>query len=510
MRKTILLLCLISFLGELNSQVFYTESFESTSGWTLSHTFDDMGNDFCKRDSLTNTAFAGLEFMISGGDGDFAIGAENTQSMEPGAPGDGVVILELDPVAITSLADLELQVSLACNANDKNYDDIEADNGDFVIFQHNIDNTGWVTIGEFNSTDSLSGDSELFYDIEMNGNGGEIGDLPLENSFKDFVMPIGAAGDMISIRALFRMTSETEEILIDNFRLKQSEGDVTPLEVFDAYRTSTTTIDVVFHEDVGANATNTFQYSGISNLATATIQPDGNTVTLEYSVPFVLGNGYTLVVFGVEDLAGNSMQGTHQYTFYYNDTEPELVITEIMYNDASGADSLEYIEVYNNGTAVAILGGLELEDGINFTFPTSTLAPGEFVLVARNAIAATAHYGLNFLDYGGSLSNNGEQIELVNAEGATIDSVRFDNDLPWPPGADGFGPSAELNSPDNDNALGANWVASTNGLDPLDDGSPVLGTPGALPGVIVPEVQFFENTIEALETAGSVEFMVSI
>lgn len=510
MKKAFYLGFIALFTQSLNSQIFYTESFESTSGYSISHIFDDGVNDFCKRDSLTNTAFAGLNFLISGGDGVFAIGAENTQTAEPGSPLDGIVTLELDPIGISGMSNLELIVSLACNADAGNYDDAEAINGDYIIFESNIDNSGWLPIGEFNSTDTLSGDSELFYDLNANQNGGEIGDLPLSSIFKDFVLPVTGTGNSISIRARFRMSAETEEILLDNFRLKQSEGDITPLEVFDAYRTSPTTIDIVFQEDVAASASGIAQYIGISNISTAVIQPDGNTVTLTYSVPFVLGNGYTLVVFGVQDVAGNSLLGTYQYNFYYNDTQPDLVITEIMYNDASTVDSLEFVEIYNNGTVDAILGGLELEDGISFTFPTQVLSPGEFVLVARNSIVAAAYYGLTFHDYSGSLSNTGEQIELVNAEGFTLDSVVFDNNIPWPPGSNGFGPSAELNSPDNDNAIGANWVASTNGLLPLEDGSPVLATPGALPGIIIPTVQFFENTVEINEIDGTLSFMVSI
>jgi len=508
------LLCAVAFsvffLG-LQAQVFYTESFETNLGWTLSHTFDDGNNDFCKRDSLTGTAFSGLSFPIIGGDGDFAIGAENTLTSEPGSPLDGVVTLALDPISIVGMNDLELVVSIACNDLDAAFDDREADNGDFIDFEINIDNAGWQTIGEFNSTDTLSGDSELFFDINENGNGGEIGDIPVESIFKDFVMSIPGTGSSISVRAIFKLTAESEEILVDDFRLKESEGDVMPLEVFDAMRTGLNTIDIIFQEDVGSNASTTFFYTGISGLSSAVVQADGNTVTLTYMNDFVLGTGYTLVVFNVQDIAGNAMQGAFQYNFFFNDTEPDLVITEIMYNDASAADSLEFIEIYNNGTDVAILGGLELEDGINFIFPSQQeLAAGEFILLARNAISAENYYGMTFLDYGGSLSNSGELIELVNAEGVLIDSVRFESDLPWPPGADGLGPSAELNSPDNDNAVGANWVASTNGLLPLSDGSPVLATPGALPGVIVPEIQFFENTVEALESDGVVNVEISV
>lgn len=503
-----IILMIASF--SLDAQVFYSESFESLTGWSLSHTFDDGVNDFVKRDSLTNTAFDGISYPILGGDGEFAIGAENTLTSEPGSPIDGIVFLSIDPVNISGMNNLELVVSISCNADDGNFDDREADNGDFLDFEVNIDNSGWQSIGEFNSTDTLSGDSELFFDTNMNGNGGEIGDIPVTGNFKDFVMTIPGAGSSIEVRAVFKLSAETEEILLDNFRLKESEGDVMPLEVFDAYRTGVNTIDIVFQEDVGSNATNTFFYTGISNLASAVVQADGNTVTLNYGTDFVLGNGYTLVVFSIQDVAGNPMVAPYQYNFFYNDSEPELVITELMYNDASSVDSLEFVEIYNNGSTEAVLGGLELEDGISFIFPTSTLAPGEFVLVANNALAAQTYYGMPFLEYSGSLANNGELIELVNAEGATIDSVDFNNDLPWPPGADGLGPSAELNDPDNDNALGANWVASTNGLLPLDNGSPVLATPGALPGIIIPEVQFFENTIEANEIDGTVSVEISI
>ena len=509
-RTLVFLLVFLVVQFDVIGQVFYSQSFESLAGWTLSHTFDDGGNDFCKRDSLTNTAFAGLDFLIIGGDGDWAIGAENTEVAEPGAPADGIVILTVEPVNISGLSNLEMVVSIACNAAADPFDDREALNGDFLDFEYNIDGTGWFNFGQFNSADSLAGDSELYFDINQNGNGGELGEIPVTSNFKDFVLTIPNTGNSIQVRAVFKLTAESEELLIDNIRLKESEGDVTPLEVFDAYMSGPNTIDVVFQEDVNFTAEETFHYTGISGINSATIGADGQTVTLSYDSPFMLGNGYTLVVFAVQDLAGNAMSGSFQFTFYFNNTTPDLVITEIMYNDASAADSLEFIEIYNNGTATATIGGLMVEDGIDWILPSITLAPGEFILGAREPLKAQDYYGGTFYPYNGGLANTGELVELVNPLGVLIDSVLFDDDLPWPPEADGLGPSMELNSPNNDNSIGANWVASTNGLPALEDGSPVLATPGALPSIIVPTIQFFENTIEANEIDGTVEFLVSI
>lgn len=161
-------------------------------------------------------------------------------------------------------------------------------------------------------------------------------------------------------------------------------------------------------------------------------------------------------------------------------TVTDIVITEIMYNPPEGGtDSLEFIELYNNGISTVNIGGYYFASGIDFTFPSTNVVPGEFVVVAVNSTAMQNVFGVTALQwtYGG-LVNGGEPIELVNSSGLTIDIVSYDDVSPWPTQPDGGGPSLILCSPDSDNNSGANWSYSQNFVTNNDDGNPIYATPG--------------------------------
>ena len=51
--------------------------------------------------------------------------------------------------------------------------------------------------------------------------------------------------------------------------------------------------------------------------------------------------------------------------------------------------------------------------------------------------------------YSGKLSNGGERIRLIGADGMTIADLSYDNGDPWPKWADGLGGSLVLADPEN-------------------------------------------------------------
>ena len=90
----------------------------------------------------------------------------------------------------------------------------------------------------------------------------------------------------------------------------------------------------------------------------------------------------------------------------------------------------------------------------------SLINPGERFVIAANDEAFAARYpGVAIHgDYTGRLSNTGEWITLVDAEGNVIDSFRYNDNAPFPTEADGNGPSLVRNDPasDLDPTLGEN------------------------------------------------------
>ncbi len=183
---------------------------------------------------------------------------------------------------------------------------------------------------------------------------------------------------------------------------------------------------------------------------------------------------------------------------------PDIVITEIMYNPPeSGNDSLEFIELYNNDAVAVDMTGFEFADGVTFTFPALTLNPGEFVVVGIDSLAILDAFGVNAYEWSGALSNNGELIQLVNPVGLFVDSVRYDDHLPWDTLADGFGPSLTFCDPGLDNTVPGNWIASTEFAAVNTAGDTIWATPMAGCAFIFPTANFMaaDTTIEVGGTA---------
>ncbi len=161
-------------------------------------------------------------------------------------------------------------------------------------------------------------------------------------------------------------------------------------------------------------------------------------------------------------------------------TIPEIVITEIMYNPPeSGNDSLEFLELYNNGSESVNLDGFYFSAGVDYTFPSIDLLPDNYMLVSIDSTAMMSTFGTDAYQWtGGALSNGGESIVLVDSYDNIIDSLTYDDHLPWDTLADGYGPSLTLCNPDADNSIAANWTHSVNFAAINSEGDSIWATPG--------------------------------
>ncbi|MDX1521085.1 MAG: lamin tail domain-containing protein [Anaerolineae bacterium] len=147
-----------------------------------------------------------------------------------------------------------------------------------------------------------------------------------------------------------------------------------------------------------------------------------------------------------------------------------LRISEIMYNPDSGSD-YEFIELYNAGDVLLDLSGIYFE-GIEYTFKygTATLAPDEYLVIARNAELFAERYPNATLHdtFDGNLSNSGEQIVLRDLLGNIVASVTYDDENGWPLSADGAGDSLVLVNLDASPNDPGSWRASNK----------IFGSPG--------------------------------
>ena len=174
-----------------------------------------------------------------------------------------------------------------------------------------------------------------------------------------------------------------------------------------------------------------------------------------------------------------------------------VVINEIMYHPLDPADH-EYVELLNIAQSAvnlydpgAATNRWRLDGAVAYTFPSNiSLVAGEYVLVVpTNEAAFRARYpgvpgGVRiFGPYAGRLNNGGESVKLwkpdtPDAEGVPqvlVDRVKYNDNSPWPEGADGDGPSLERIAPALYGNDPANWAAS-----PAAGGTPGVANGGTL------------------------------
>lgn len=149
-----------------------------------------------------------------------------------------------------------------------------------------------------------------------------------------------------------------------------------------------------------------------------------------------------------------------------NPVVAHLRVTEIMYNPA-GQGGPEFIELTNTGSQPLSLAGVTFVQGTPFdqmVLENESLAPGEYAVVTNDEAAFRATYGpgprILGVWPGGSLSNGGEDVLILDAAGNPVQSFAWSDSPPWPVAADGGGPSLEVVSTSGDYNDPANWRAS--------------------------------------------------
>jgi hypothetical protein len=145
----------------------------------------------------------------------------------------------------------------------------------------------------------------------------------------------------------------------------------------------------------------------------------------------------------------------------------DVVFNEIMYQPISLDDNDEYIELYNRGVTLVDLSGWEVEGVGGFVFPpATTIAAGDYLVIAKNPARITQKYGslgsrLVGTGWTGSIRDGGERLSLLDLDKNEADFVRFyDGGNDWTRWPNGGGPSLELIDPDSDNSAGISWDAS--------------------------------------------------
>ncbi len=188
----------------------------------------------------------------------------------------------------------------------------------------------------------------------------------------------------------------------------------------------------------------------------------------------------------------------------------------------SGADDFEFIEVMNVGDAQLNLRGYRISEGVDFQFAQQFLNVGERLVVTKNLKDFRSRFGKQIPialgddgdggdggEYGGSLNNSGETMELQDPAGTVIQRFTFYDTGEWPWLTDGQGSSLEILDPLGDGSDPKNWRASAEyGGSPGIEG---MGFPGEvvinelLTHTDLPQldaVELFNRTEDSIDMTG--------
>lgn len=272
----------------------------------------------------------------------------------------------------------------------------------------------------------------------------------------------------------------------NSLTVNEAAGTVTvDVNILNA-NSNATTVDLIIN---GASTASTSDYSGLTAPLTVTF-PANSSAAQQISFSLVddaLVESTETLVLELTNVTNSGALGAdslYTLTITDNDVAPvplyDLVITEIMYNNPL-ADSVEFIEIYNNDTATVDLAGYQVSNAVFYTFPTYSLAPGARVVVCQDSVLFQQRFGVTAFRWntGNSLNNTTEGIVLKNNQGTVLDSVQYASTAPWPTQGSGNGPSIQLCDVNTDNNIGSNWGASNNPTGVFIGGVQILATPGA-------------------------------
>jgi hypothetical protein len=240
--------------------------------------------------------------------------------------------------------------------------------------------------------------------------------------------------------------------------------------------TVNTTFSVSFASGIFSTNRNSLTLSGTAPIDVKTIRVNGIerlarwTGVTTWSLSLALASGTNSLVIEGLDRLGHPVPGasaTIAVNMTANNELPEesVVINEIMYNPI--AVNGEFIELFNRSTTTAFDLSDWRIDGLDLNFKDGTvLGPRAYLVAVKSRIGFGRAYGFNIAvagEYNGRFATNGETLRLVRAVGTNeviVDSLAYENVLPWPPQANGLGSSLQLIDVGQDNNRIANWAAA--------------------------------------------------
>ena len=250
---------------------------------------------------------------------------------------------------------------------------------------------------------------------------------------------------------------------------------------------SPTQVLLTFNEGLGNNASTLSNYT-ISNASISTVSfIPPSQVVLTLTAPMVDLNNYVVTITNLADCSGNAVLPNTTNSFLYYETQmatyQDLIFTEIHADPSPvvGLPDQEFLEIYNRSNKTLDLANYNLFESTNHPLPTHIMRPGDYVILcAASNLASFTSFGTVVPINSLNLTNGGELLLLQNSNGATLDSLEYDDSWYQDVSKEAGGWTLELINPNLLCKGGSNWIASSN---------PVGGTPGTQNAV-------FDNSVD--------------
>ena len=243
--------------------------------------------------------------------------------------------------------------------------------------------------------------------------------------------------------------------------------DISAPSLTNLYVTGTSTIDLVFNEQLLASscanlANYTLGTEGIFPEAAGVDTEEKNKIHLLYGIDFSTGTNYNLKLTGIKDIAGNRMRDTIVSFLYRRAEAFDILINEIM-ADPDPPVSLpdcEYLELYNRTNYPVKLEGWHLNIGsVKKEIPSKTIDPYGY-LILTTADTLMNSFGDVVQISGLELTNSGNLIYLTDNNQAVIHAVTYSDTWYRDAFRENGGWSLELVDPDNPCGSMSNWKVS--------------------------------------------------
>ncbi len=173
-------------------------------------------------------------------------------------------------------------------------------------------------------------------------------------------------------------------------------------------------------------------------------------------------------------------------------TVSDIIINEINYNSGEDCAVADWVELYNKNASLPIdVSGWTLKSGMgNFKIPDNVIIQANsFLVLCEDTLNFQMHHpdvtAIGNFSFG--LNNGGAELKLLDKDDLITNIVIYNDEFPWPIGADGYCNTLELYDDQLDNSLPFSWHSSF-----VNN-----GTPGASNSIQSPIADLYINELMA-------------